>query len=98
MKKVKMIDSRALLNKQLKNKEFKKEYDGLKEEFELAGEIIKLRLAANMTQRQLARFAGTSQPAISRLESGEYRNLSLSFLRKVGKVLGMVPKVHFEKI
>jgi len=98
MKNIKMTDSMALLNKQFKNKEFKKEYDNLKEEFELAEEIIKLRIKAKMTQTELARLAGTSQPAISRLESGGYRNLSLAFLRKVGKALGMIPKVYFKRI
>lgn len=47
-----------------------------------------------MTQKELAAKAGTSQPAIARLESGRYRNVSLAFLRKVGKALGAQPEVH----
>jgi predicted transcriptional regulator len=49
----------------MKDPEFKKEYNMLAEEFTIAWEIIKLRLAANMTQKQLAEKAGTSQPAIA---------------------------------
>lgn len=96
MAKLKTINSKALLKKQLKNQEFRKEYEKLKEEFEIAKEVIKLRKNAKLTQKQLAELAGTSQPAIARLESGEYRNLTLSFMRKIGKALGAVPEVHFK--
>lgn len=98
MNKIKTTKSDTLLKKQLKNKEFKKEYDLLEEEFELAKEIIKLRKDANLTQKELADLAGTSQPAIARLESGTYRNVSLQFLRKIGKALGATPEIHFHKI
>ncbi len=98
MKKLKTVNSEVLLKEQLKNEEFKKEYDALEEEFEIAKEIIRLRKEANLTQKQLAQMAGTSQPAIARLESGEYKNLTLSFLRKIGKALGVMPEVHFKKL
>ena len=76
---------------------FKKEYEALEEEFVLAKEFLHLRLKAKMTQQELAKRAGTSQPAIARLESGEYQNLSLAFLRKIGKPLGVVPEIHFKQ-
>ena len=98
MKKMKRINSELLLKKQLKNKEFRKEYNVLEKEFELAREVIRLRKEAHLTQKQLAEKAGTSQPAIARLESGEYKNLSLSFLRKIGEVLGAIPEVHLKKL
>jgi len=98
MTKIKMIDSDELLAKNMKSKGFAKEYKALEEEFELAKEVIALRVKANLTQAQLAKLAGTSQPAIARLESGAYTNLSLSFLRKIGEVLGVHPQVHFHKM
>ena len=98
MQKMKTINSETLLNKQLKNKQFRKEYNALEEEFEIAKEVIKLRQNAKLTQKELAEKAGTSQPAIARLESGEYKNLTLSFLRRIGEVLGVVPEVHFRKL
>ena len=79
-KKVKTIDSDIFLEQQLKNEEFRKEYELLEEEFEIAKQIIKFRKNKNMTQKELAVLAETSQPAIARLESGEYKNLSLKFL------------------
>ncbi len=98
MSKTKTVNSRTLLKKQLLNKEFRKEYELLEEEFQIAKEIIRLRTEAKMTQKELAEKAGTSQPAIARLESGVYKNLSLSFLNKVAKVLGAVPVVNFKKV
>ena len=68
------------------------------EEFAVAREVICLRMAKGWTQRELAERAHTSQPAIARLESGNYRNVSLSFLRKLGAALGAVPVVHMQPI
>jgi DNA-binding XRE family transcriptional regulator len=93
--KIKLIDSKKILNASLKNSEFKKEFDSLEKEFQISKEVIALRLRENLTQTQLAKMVGTSQPSIARLESGTYKNLSLSFLRKVGDALGAYPEVHF---
>ncbi len=97
MKKIRLIDSDALLKKQLKNDSFRKAYDDLEDEFALAKEFLKLRIKAKMTQRELAKKAGTSQPAIARLESDGYHNLSLAFLRKISKPLGAVPEIHLKQ-
>jgi len=85
-----------LLRQELKDPAFKKAYDAFDDEFTLAQEVIELRLKADLTQAELARRAHTSQPAISRLESGNYKNVSLAFLRKIGAVLNAVPSVHFK--
>jgi len=98
MGKIKLIDSEDYFNERLKDPDFKKEYDALEEEFVIAKEIIKMRIAAKLTQKQLAEKAGTSQSAIARIESGSYENLSLSSLRKIGKVFGATPQIHFKKI
>lgn len=98
MRKIKTYKHNDILKKSLKDPKFRKEYEKLEEEFKLAEEIILLRLKLKITQKDLAKRAKTSQPAISRLESGEYQNLSLSFLRKVGKVLGVEPKIRFKDI
>lgn len=95
---MKTVNSKELLKKQLKNKTFRKEYEAFEEEFEIAKEVIRLRKESYMTQKELAEKAGTSQPAIARLESGEYKNVSLSFLRKIGKALGAIPEIHFRKL
>ncbi len=98
MPQMRTINSNTLLQEQLKDKAFKLEYEAMEEEFHLAREIIKLRKEAGLTQKQLAEMVGTSQPAIARLESGEYKNLTLTFIRKIGKVLGVIPEIHFKRL
>ena len=84
-------------NERLKDVKLKKEYDDLQEEFILAKEIIELRNKCNLTQKELADQIGTSQPAIARLESGNYKNVSLSFLRRLAKALGAIPEIHLKQ-
>lgn len=82
---------------QLQDPQAKREYEALEEEFTIAREVIELRRRHNLTQQELATRAGTSQPAIARLESGTYRNLSLAFLRRIAAALGAVPEVHLRE-
>ena len=57
------------------------------ERLEPAYQVARLRLLRGWTQEELAQRAGTRQPSIARLESGE-RAPSLSFLRRVAQALG----------
>ena len=97
MSNMKSVNFRDLLSEELKDPSFKKEFNSLEEEFILAKEVILLRKTNNLTQKELAKLAGTSQPAIARLESGNYKNLSLSFIGKVAKALGAIPEIHLRK-
>jgi DNA-binding XRE family transcriptional regulator len=97
MKKTKEYKYSDLLKNELKNKEFKKEYEALEEEFLLAKEIIKLRKINKLTQKELASKVGTSQPAIARIESGSYKNISLSLLRRVANALNAEPIIHLKR-
>lgn len=94
--KTKTKDFDSLLKKEIKDKDFKLEYDALANEFTLAKEIIKLRKKRHLTQKDLALKMGTSQPAIARIESGNYRNLSLSFINKLAKALDAEPVIHLK--
>ena len=96
--KMKVHDYDEMLKEDLKNPELRKEYEALEEEFEVAKQVIDLRLKKGLTQKELAEKVNTSQSCIARLESGTYRNLSLSFLRRVGEALGYQPHVTFEKL
>jgi ribosome-binding protein aMBF1 (putative translation factor) len=96
--KMKIHDYDEMLKEDLKNPEFRKEYDALEEEFEVAKQVIDLRLKNGLTQKELAEKVNTSQSCIARLESGTYQNLSLSFLRRVGNALGVQPHVKFERV
>ena len=97
MSKMEPVNFKDLLSEELKDPSFEKEFNSLEEEFILAKEVILLRKTNNLTQKELAKLAGTSQPAIARLESGNYKNLSLNFIRKVAEALGAIPEIHLRK-
>ena len=62
------------------------EYDALASQHEIIREVIKARIEKQMTQKELAERAQTTQSNISRLESGSY-NPSVAFLQKVADAL-----------
>ena len=95
---MKTYNYKDVLEEELKDPEFRRVYEESAEDFAVAKEIIRLRMAKGWTQRELAERAHTSQPAVARLESGNYRNVSLSFLRKLGAALGAVPVVHMQPV
>ena len=94
---MKIMKYNDFLKERLKDPKVKKEYDSSREEFELAKEVIELRKRHKLTQKELAEQIGTSQPAIARLESGNYKNVSLSFLRRLAEALNAVPEIHLKE-
>ncbi|MBI4303053.1 MAG: helix-turn-helix transcriptional regulator [Chloroflexi bacterium] len=70
----------------LKDPEFRKEYEELEPEYQLAAALIRLRLAKGLTQEQLATLLNTKQESIARLESGSSLP-SLSTIKKVANAL-----------
>jgi predicted transcriptional regulator len=59
--------------KWMKEPKYKKAYDALEEEFVLAAAVMDVRNRAGLTQEELARKMGTTQPVVARLESGRSR-------------------------
>jgi transcriptional regulator with XRE-family HTH domain len=59
-----------LHKKWMKEPKYRKAYEALEEEFVLASAVIDVRNRAGLTQEDLARRMGTTQPAVARLESG----------------------------
>lgn len=91
----KLKDFKKIKMEWLKDSEVRQVYEAQKEEFQIAGEVIKARTKAKMTQAQLAHKIGTKTPAISRLESPGYGKASLTTLKKVAHVLGYDIQVKF---
>lgn len=81
------------LKEQLKDPDFRSEYEALEPEYEIIRQIILARKESNMTQKELAERAGIKQGNISRLEQGTY-NPSLRSLKKIAK--GLDKKLHIE--
>ena len=62
-----------LHKKWMKEPKYRKAFEALEEEFVLASAIIDVRNRAGLTQHELARKMGTTQPVVARLESGRSR-------------------------
>lgn len=54
---------------------------------EVAQLVYAVRRRSGLTQQQLARLIGTSQPVIARLEDADYRGHSLSMLQRIAAAL-----------
>jgi transcriptional regulator with XRE-family HTH domain len=76
-----------LHKKWLKEPKYQKAYAALEEEFALAEAVIDARSRAGLTQQELARKMGTTQPVVARLESGRVRP-SMRTLERLAKATG----------
>jgi transcriptional regulator with XRE-family HTH domain len=62
-----------LHKKWMKEPKYRNAYEALEKEFVLASAVIDDRNRAGLTQEELARKMGTTQPVVARLESGRSR-------------------------
>lgn len=62
---------------------------------QVARMIYDARVAAGLTQKQLADLLGTQQSAIARLEDADYQGHSLSMLRRIAEALNQKLEVRF---
>jgi transcriptional regulator with XRE-family HTH domain len=79
----------------MKEPGYRRAYDALEEEFALASAMIAARARAGLTQEQLAKRMGTTQPVVARLESGRVRP-STRTLERFARATGSRLKVSFE--
>lgn len=75
------------MEKKIADPAFAQAYAELEPEFQIARQVIALRLKQGLTQEQLARKMGTKPSLISRLESATALP-SLALVRKVAEALG----------
>ena len=85
---------RETLNEQLRDPEFKAEWDALEPERQIVRAMLEGRERADLTQQELARVTGITQADISRLENGT-ANPSLRTLKRLASGMGMRLKVDF---
>jgi DNA-binding XRE family transcriptional regulator len=95
MKKSKVRTFQSRLKEDIKDPEFKAQYEEEKQSLKLAIKIAELREKKGLSQQQLAKLMGTSQQAISRIESGEYEGFTLKTLEKIAEATGMRVKIEF---
>ena len=95
MKRGKVRTFRSRLREDLKDPEFKAHYQEERQALKLAMKIARLREKKGLSQQQLAKLMGTSQQAVSRIESGEYDGFTLKTLEKIAEATGMKVKIEF---
>ncbi len=80
----------------MRDPKFKKAYDALKPKYDLIRAILDARIKHGVTQKELARRAGTTQSAIARFESGT-GNPTLDFLTRISAAVGARLEVRISR-
>jgi ribosome-binding protein aMBF1 (putative translation factor) len=62
---------------------------------DVARQIMALRTAAGLTQRQLAKIVGTTASVICRLEDADYEGHSLAMLKRIANALRQRVEIRF---
>ncbi len=91
---MKGVTFEEFLAEQMKDPEFKAEYDSLEAEYAIIQTMIDARKRSGLTQKQLSEKTGITQSDISRLENGN-ANPSLHTLRRLADGLGLRLKIEF---
>ncbi len=84
----------VILDKNMKDPEFRKEFEALETEYAIKSLILQARKEKNMTQEQLSKVTGIDRADISKLERGE-GNPTVSSLERLAEGLGMKLKLQF---
>ena len=66
------VEIKPLLESEMKNLDFKSNFNQIKKEYELIEQIVLMRKKLNITQAELAIKINVSQQAISRLENEKH--------------------------
>ena len=79
VRKMKTFDE--MLAKQMKDEEFKKEYEAIQPEMDVIRASVDARTSQNLTQKELSERTGINQVDISKLENGT-KNPSINLLKR----------------
>ena len=82
------------LQEQLKDPEFRKEYEALQPEHAVVQAMIDARKASGLTQKELSERTGIAQGDISRIENGN-ANPSMRTLQRLAAGMDMILKIEF---
>ena len=91
---IKMRKFDDFFDEQMKDPEFRTEYNNLQPEFDVIRAIIDARTNQNLTQKQLSEKTGINQADISKLENGT-RNPTINLLKRLADGMDMILKIEF---
>jgi predicted transcriptional regulator len=89
-----MSEFKELLAEQMKDEEFRREYEALEPEFTIMQAMIDARIAEGMTQKELSERSGIAQGDISKMENGN-ANPSVKTLQRLAAAMGKSLKIEF---
>ncbi len=81
-------------DEQMKDEDFRNEYENLQPEFDIIRAIVDARTSLNLTQKELAKITGINQSDISKIENGT-RNPSLNMLKRLAAGMNMNLELKF---
>lgn len=82
------------LAEQMKDPEFKKEYEALQPEFAIMKAMLEARIQTGLTKEELSEKTGLAQRDISKLENGN-ANPSIRTLKRLAEGMGKTLKIEF---
>ena len=82
------------LAEQLKDPDFKREWEESEAGYQLTRELIRARIKGRISQRQLAQRAGTTQAVISRIENMSV-SPSIGLVQRIVNSLGKKLEIKF---
>lgn len=95
MKPIKAKTHQEVLKILFRDKASRKRYEEGLEKLRIVHSLIVLREKHDLTQSELAKKIGVSQPFIAKLESGEAHNFSLETLIKIASALNSEIEIRF---
>ena len=89
-----MTNFNELLAEQMKDPEFRKEWEALEPEYTIKRAMIDARNAEGLTQKELSERSGIAQGDISKLENGN-ANPSIRTLQRLAAAMGKTLRIEF---
>ncbi len=89
-----MTNFNDFLAEQMKDDDFRREYEALEPEFTIMQAMIDARNAEGLTQKELSKRSGIAQGDISKLENGN-ANPSIRTLQRLAAAMGKTLRIEF---
>ncbi len=96
VKKENYVEFSNMKQRALRSSAFRKAYVAAEPKYAVIRALLDARVKDGLTQKEIARRAGTTQSAIARFEAGEV-NPTLDFLSRVSSAVGMKLTVHVSR-
>ena len=87
-------DFEKMLEEQLKDEEFRKEWEALNPEYTIMKAMLEARTSLGLTQKELSLRSGIAQGDISKMENGN-ANPSIKTLQRLAFAMGKTLKIEF---